>query len=163
VYTLHRIILRPATPVDLVYSSICTCRSFLAKTPFNFMYFHPLTAHSVCVRNEIVLSIQRKKTPLQYASLFMPAFTVLTDVISPATTYRKLNQMKLQDKTTHDGQQGAEDSISLKSKSLDDEAWDESTETLEIPRWQSILLTVSLMLSLFCVSLVSALLSMSDQ
>lgn len=76
--------------------------------------------------------------------------------------------MKPKDNVTRGGQDEAEDSIPLRFKSPDDGVGDEtteskSTETLEIPRWQSIFLTISLMLSLFCVSLVSAILSMSGQ
>lgn len=76
--------------------------------------------------------------------------------------------MKSKEDMTHDGQQGAGDSISIQFKSPDDGAGDESTEselaeTLEIPRWQSIFLTISLMLSLFCVSLVSAVLYLPDR
>ncbi|KAJ5798486.1 MFS transporter [Penicillium pulvis] len=66
--------------------------------------------------------------------------------------------MKPKYSVTRDAQDEAEDSVSLQFKSPSDGAGDETTEsksqeTLEIPRWQSIFLTISLMLSLFCVSL----------
>lgn len=75
--------------------------------------------------------------------------------------------MKPKDNFTRGGQDEAEDSVPLRFKSPDDGVDEttesKSTETLEIPRWQSIFLTISLMLSLFCVSLVSAILAMSGQ